>query len=180
MYQVEVLNNDAEIEFTLELDSIETVAGILAAGMGIAADIEYEYGERFWFRSNVTVTDFRLLNNMEQIVQYTDKIQDGFFGIWLRGSKRFKHSLFTYQTDDFLEGIMWICKHFGLEYKNYIPKLPFDNLGNLHSILGDYMPQWQIAEDAPDLDDYEDDEARDENIIEPLARTDDIITLKEE
>lgn len=179
MYQVEVLDNRGERELTLEMDSFENVAGVLAAGIGIAADIEYEFGKKFIFETNLDVSELRLLNNVQNIEQYIDKIDDKWFGIWLKGTWKYRSSLFTYQTDDFLTGIVWICNHFDLDYRNYIQTLPFDNLGNTYTILGDPMPQTQIGESAPDLDDFEEDEAADENVIEPLARTDDIITFKD-
>jgi hypothetical protein len=39
------------------------------------------------------------------------------------------------------------------------------------------MAPYQIAQDAPDLDDIEEEERDNENIIEALARTDDIVVL---
>ena len=69
---------------------------------------------------------------------------------------------------------------FEVDFRNYLYGFPFDFRGNKYA-LGNYiMTPDQIAVDAPDIDDIEQEEETDENINEPLARSDDIITVKED
>lgn len=173
MYQAEVLDSSGNTEFVLDLNTAEKVAGALAAGIAIAADIEYEYGKQFQFATNLDLHKFRLLNNVDDVILYTDKIKPGWYGLWMRGTQRFKNSLYTFETEDFLEGVVWICEKFGLDYRNYVNNLPFDNLGKKYSILGNPYPLVEEAEDAPDLDDIDEEEAGDEE-IQMLFRKDDL------
>jgi hypothetical protein len=56
---------------------------------------------------------------------------------------------------------------------------PFDATGKQYALSGYIMAPEQVAVDAQDIDDIEEQEEADENINEPLARTGDIVTIKE-
>lgn len=169
MYRVLVKSSNNKTVYKLELESRDKVAGVLAVGVAVLADVDYEFGEHYWLTTTVDVSEYRLLKDVTEIVNYTDKLDPGSYGIWLKGSERFRSSLFTFTSEDFLEGIVWFCELFDLDYRNYIQNLPFDSFGNVYSVLGNPLPLQQEAEDAPDLDDIDREEAGDENILTPIS-----------
>lgn len=170
--------------WSLDVENLELLAGMLAAGLGIMDDLNASTGDStYHLGSNADVSRFRLLHDIpEEAVRYNtfNKIQSGYYGIWLKGSKRFYYSLYTFQTNAFFQGIVSICNKFGVDFRDYLYGFPFDNQGNQYALANYVMAPSRIGIDAFDLDDIEAEEAYDENINEPLARTDDIITITDE
>jgi len=179
MYTITVFETKTdEIIWSVEVDDIELAAGILAAGVGIMEDINYAANESInYIDSDVDVSSYRLLKDVEKMDMVTGKLEEKHLAIWMQGSKRAHFNLFTFSSPSFLQGIISICTTFQVDFRNYVYGLPYDKKGNYYKLLGYSFPQYQIAEDAPDFDDYEEDESRDENIIVPLPRTDDIYTF---
>lgn len=164
----------------LEFDDIELLAGMLAAGMGIIDDVnnEDDIKKNFYIDSDTDVSSFQVVDNIieDEIRPNTQgRLLDGQYGIWLKGNKRFYYSLYAFETNSFFQGIVSICNAFQVDFRNYIYGFPFDKHGNQYALNDYVMAPYQIAQDAPDLDDIEEEERGNENIIEPLARTDDII-----
>lgn len=165
-----------------EVNNIELLAGMLAVGMGIIDDINHNKHLVYYLDSDTDVSSFRLVSNSpeDEVRNNTiDKLNVGEYGLWIKSSERFHYNLFRFQTNYFFQGIISICNAFHVDFRNYIYGFPFDMNGNLYALSGYVMAPDQIGQDAPDLDDIDEEEASDENIIEPLARTDDIITLKD-
>lgn len=175
-------NSNSKI-WEVVVDNVELLAGMLAASVGIIYDLNSELKfQEYYLDSNADVSYFRLLNNIiEDNVKISSegRLREEQYGIWLRGSRAFHYSLYTFQTNFFFQGIISICNMFGVDFRNYIYGFPFDGNGKQYALANYSMAQYQIGQDAPDIDDVEEEEADDENIIEPLARTDDIITLKD-
>jgi hypothetical protein len=175
--------------WTIELNDIELVAGMLAGGAGIMDDLNYETkGATYYIDSNADVSHFRLVNSIpeERIPENTcGKIacnngtcnvlgcpEPGQYGLWMNSGKRFYYSLYAFRKPSFIQGVISICNTFKVDFRNYIFGLPFDGNGNQYA-LGDYiMTPYQIAQDAPDLYDIEEEEEDNENIIQPLHRED--------
>lgn len=179
--------------WSYEVDNVELLAGMLAASVDIANDMNYEamydasvqgittYPE-YYFDTHDDVSAFRVISEVlgDDISRYTTaNIDEGKFGIWLLGRKRFYYSLYTFQTNSFFQGIVSICNMFQVDFRNYIYGYPFDYYGNQYTLDTYVMAPYLISQDAFDIDDNETTEADDENIIEVLARTDDVITLKD-
>lgn len=185
----------------LHFKDIELIAGMLAAGVGILSDLNSESnynhqafpddGSRiasnsksmeYYLDSDADVSDFRLDSNvMEDNLSFASvgQLANGEYGIWLRSNRPFHYDLYRFSTNSFFQGIVTICNAFGVDFRNYIYGFPFDGHGNQYALSGYVMSQYQVGQDAPDIDDIEEEEAGDENINEPFARTDDIITLKD-
>jgi hypothetical protein len=175
--------NSGEMIWNLEVDNIELLAGMLAAGMGIMDDLNFEtkYGN-YYLDSDADVSSFRLVNDIvEDEIRNNSagRLRLGQYGLWMKSNKQFYYSLYAFETNYFFQGIVSICNSFEVDFRNYVYGFPFDGNGNQYSLLGYVLAPYQVGQDAPDLDDIEAEEADDENIIEPLARTDDIITLKD-
>ena len=178
VFMVEAETNS--ILWSLQIDDIELVAGMLAAGMGIMDDLNYENKSgRHYIDSDVDVSEFRISNDIIEdkiMINTCGVLENGEYGLWMKGNRRPYYNLYRFHTSSFFQGIITICNSFGVDFRNYIYGFPFDGHGNQYA-LGNYvMAQNQITQDAPDLDDIEDEERDDENIIEPLARTEIIIT----
>lgn len=201
--------------WSIQIDDIELLAGMLAAGAGIMDDLNNETNfniERsfippvgapislvnrqdehkhvqYYLDSEADVSTFRLVNGItEDLINentygkrplgsstgdskaISGKIEPGCYGLWMHSGKRFHYSLYTFRKASFFQGIISICNTFQVDFRNYIYGLPFDIDGNQYALGGYVMTPYQFGYDAPDLDDIEDEEADDENIIEPLKK----------
>lgn len=178
--------------WSIEVDDIELVAGMLAGGLGIMDDLNYITKDvTYYVDSDADVSRFRLITAIgeEEIPNYTcggvlscDNTQQeeicnvlgcpkpGEFGLWMNSGIRFLYSLYTFRKASFFQGIITICHAFGVDFRNYIFGLPFDVKGNQYALSGYVMTPYQIGQDAPDLDDIEEEEKDNENIIEPLVK----------
>lgn len=167
----------------LSVDDVELLVGMLAAGMGIMDDLNANSKfVQYYVDSDADVSSYRLLADIpEELTRSlsTQRLQQGDYGIWLKGSTRFVYSLYRFTTNRFFQGIVSICNTFKVDFRNYLYGFPFDSSGNQYSLSGYVMAPYQIGVDAPDIDDIEEEEEDDENINEPLARTDDIYTFHE-
>jgi hypothetical protein len=172
-----------KIIWNFDTDNIELLAGMLAAGTGILEDFnQRDKTKNYYIDSDGDVSSFRIMANVqEDFIKNNSNghLQEGEYGIWLKGSTKFHYSLYKFTSNYFFQGIISICNTFDVDFRYYIYGFPFDSYGNLHSLSGYTMATNRISRDVPDLDDIEEDEAYDENIIEVLARTDVIITLKD-
>lgn len=216
--------NSGEIIWNYELDNIELLAGMLAAGVGIIYDLNYDivvsnpekecprlYNEcgdvcipdsgicnlltkssefspqiltnkkdEYILDSDTDVSSFRIVSEIpeDKIVSNMKIVSDdGYYGLWIRGTNKYFYSLYNFRTSRFFQGIISMCDAFQVDFRNYIYGLPFDKYGNQYA-LGDYVMTYsQMSEDAPDLDDIEQEEMDEYNTPEPLHRTDDIIII---
>lgn len=187
-YTVFFANNiDKNPLWSMEINDIELVAGILAGSAGIIDDLNYETkGITYYIDSDADVSNFRLVNSIpeEEIPGNTcGKIacsngtcnvlgcpEPGQYGIWMNSGKKFHYSLYAFRKASFFQGIVTICNAFGVDFRDYIFGLPFDAEGNQYALSGYVMTSYQIGQDAPDLNDVEEEEKDDENIIEPLKK----------
>lgn len=172
------------------LDDIELLVGMLAAGIGIIEDLNTEAtgptnptNPRFYLDTDADVSTFRLQVDVPEDNLRTNslgKLASDQYGLWLKGSKQFYYSLYAFRTNSFFQGIISIATTFGVDFRNYLYGFPFDHLGSQYALSNYIMAPQQIGVDAPDIDDIEEQEESDENINEPLARTEDIITITSE
>lgn len=169
-------NNNKEILWSIETDNIELIAGMMAAGAGITTDMNNSY----FVDSDADLSSFRKVKEVPED-EITKKscgaLESNEYGLWLKGYKPFHYSLYGFQTPSFFQGIVSMCNAFEVDFRNYIYGLPFDSRGNQYAFGGYVMTPYQVVQDAPDLDDdFDDNPDEDENIIQKLERTDDIIT----
>ena len=169
--------------WSIEVNDIELVAGMLAGGLGIMDDLNYETkGITYYLDSDADVSEFRLINAIseEEIPNNMCKnkydnerkicIGNNEYGIWMNSGIRFLYSLYRFKKASFFQGIISICNAFGVDFRNYIFGIPFDINGNQYVLSGYVMTPYQLGQDAPDLEDVEEEEEYDENIIEPLEK----------
>jgi len=171
-----------QVVWNFEVNNIELLAGMLAAAIGIMDDLNQEFSTDYYVDSDADVSAFRLIHDVaeNEIRNKTSgRLKYGQYGLWLKGSTRFYYNLYAFETNYFFQGIISICNSFKVDFRNYIYGFPFDGNGKQYALANYVMAPYQISQDAFDLDDIEEEEAYDENIINPLARTDDIITLKD-
>ena len=154
-------------------DNLERVAGILAAGIGIVDDLNEDRKGEYYIDSSADVSSFRKVSSItaDEITAYScNRLTERQYGLWMKSNKRFYYSLYAFETESFFQGIISVCSSFGVDFRNYIYGLPFDGHGNQYALDGYVMTQYMIAQDAPDLTDIEEEEADDENVIEPLTK----------
>lgn len=180
VYLVSMKNNNILWETTVE--NIEILTGMLAISIGILNDINDNNtnDDSYYFDSDTDVSDFRILKNIdeEDVPRLArEKIKEHWYGIWINGSKKYAYDLYQFRSNNFFSGLKLLAESFNVDFRNYVYGFPFDSNGKKYALADYNLIQYQIAEDAPDVDDIEEEEEYDENIINPLARTDDIITL---
>lgn len=159
--------------WSIKTNNIELIVGILAAGMGIIDDLnrESKSDEIYYIDSDADVSDYRLINSVpEEKIFNSSYTFPGEYGLWMNSGKRFDYSLYRFKTAYFFQGIITLCHAFDVDFRNYIFGFPFDNKGNQYALSGYVMAPYQIVQDAPDLDDIDDEEKDDENIINPLEK----------
>ena len=77
-----------------------------------------------------------------------------------------------FKTTKFFQGIFSICDRFNIDYRDCIYGIPFDQFGKKYTFDGYNLLIYQVAQDAPDLSDVEEEEKDDENIIDPFSVSD--------
>lgn len=169
--------------WSVELDDIELLAGMLAGSVGIISDLNQNDAiGGYYLDCDADISSYRLAAEISEydiknkIVVY---LEEGQFGVWLKGERRSHYGLYVFQTNSFFQGFVSICNTFEVDFRDYLYGYPFDRNGDLYIMSNYVMVPYNIVQDAFDLDDLEAEEADDENIIEILHRTDDIITLKD-
>lgn len=176
-YIVYFANSNSETPiWSLSVNDLELVAGMLAASLGIMSDLNDERKDTFYYvDSDTDVSEFRLLDNIPEtsITNNTCGIlSQGQYGLWMHSGQRFNYSLYGFRRPAFFQGIISICHSFGVDFRNYIFGMPFDGNGNQYSLSDYVMVSYQIGQDAPDLTDIEQEEEDDENVIDPWADED--------
>jgi len=163
-----------EVLWSLQSSNLELIAGMLAAGAGIMDDTNYINDKtQYYVDSNADVSSFRIVDSIREEdinSNLCGKLLPGQRGIWLHSGTRFYYSLYGFRTAYFFQGIISICNSFGVDFRNYIYGLPFDGEGNQYALSDYVMVPFQLVQDAPDLDDVEEEEADNENIIETLHK----------
>lgn len=171
-----------DIYWTFDSDNRELIAGMLFVGWGILDDLNVDEEIRYTVVSNLNIDDFirksevseeEIRENMCSILP-NDK-----YGIWLKGTRRFVYNLYGFSTAHFMQGVISMCHTLQVDFRNYILGYPFDETGKQYTLRDYNMTPHLLAQDAPDLDDEDEERADDENVIEPLARTDDIVVLND-
>lgn len=167
----------------LYVNNIELIAGMLAAGIGIMYELNSNSSlVQYYMDTDTDVSEFRLADNIHETRLQSvsgNKLHENEYGIWLKGRKQFVYSLYRFTSSKFFQGIVSICDTFQVDFRNYIYGFPFDKYGNQYALSNYVMAPYQIGTDTVDIDDIEEEEEYDENINEPLARTDIIIVSED-
>lgn len=189
-------NSDKSI-WSLQLNNLEVLAGMLAAGIGIMnslnnqtnnnieqntvippniprylINIKYNYVQ-YYLDCDIDISSFRIVNSItEDLIPKIScgNINIGQYGLWLKSNEYFRYSLYGFRTPYFIQGIISICNYFQVDFRNYIFGFPFDAYGNQYALSGYVMSPYLEAYDAPDDDDIDDEENDNENIIESLKK----------
>ncbi len=164
----------------LYLNNLELIAGMLAVGLPIIDELNSESDMQYYMDTDADVSEFRLAENIpESRLQSVsnNKLYENEFAMWLKGTERFKYNLYRFKTSKFFQGIVSVCDTFQVDFRNYLYGFPFDKYGNQYAFSNYIMAPYQIGTDTIDVDDIEEEEEWDENINNPLERTDDIINV---
>ena len=166
---------------------VELLAGMLAISAPLSHDLQYNVSgfsdaedTDYILDTTVDISTFRIAHNVleDDVSQESgNKLVDGEYGIWLRGARLGVYDLFRFRTNSFFQGLVSICHKFQVDFRNYIFGLPFDGYGNQYTLEDYIMAPFQVAQDAPDLDDIEEEEYDNENILQAFEVDGEIITL---
>lgn len=160
-----------KVVWNLKIEDLETIAGILAGTLSILKNLERI---ECYIDTDADVSKFRLFDNIPEynITKYsfTEIFSDMKYAIWMPSYNKDQYSLYTFNTSKFFQGILTICESFKVDFRDYIYGMPFDKNGIRYTLYGHTMVPYDVAEDAPDLSDVEEEEADDENILEPLKK----------
>lgn len=159
-------------------NNVELIAGMLAVSIGITRDLNTKK-EKYFFDSNINVSNFRVLSEVYQdhTKLYRNQIKKGFYGIWFSSSNLFYYDLYTFQTVLFLHGAINLCYLFNKDFREYIYGFIFDSEGNEYDLTNFPIANRVKYKISYDIDDIEEEEQDNEKINEPFARTDEIIIL---
>lgn len=176
-----IINSD-QIIWTMELDDLELIAGLLAGTMSL---LQYLREPHYYIHTDADVSNFRLVDNVtrDQIEQYSlaemfcNECSNGpneqfEYAVWMPSGTESRYSLYGFKTSKFFQGIFSICERFNEDYRNCIYGIPFSRSGKKYTFDGYNLVIFQEAQDAFDLSDVEAEEADDENIIDPFSVSD--------
>lgn len=172
-----IINTD-KIIWSIELDDLELVAGMLAGTMSL---LQYLREPNYYITTDADISKFRLSDNVTQdeIEQYShvhvfcntcsQKFQ---YAVWMPSGTEGRYSLYGFKTTKFFQGVFSICDRFNTDYRDCIYGIPFDRFGNKYTFDGYNLVSYQVTQDAPDLSDVEDEEHDNEAIIDPFSVSD--------
>jgi hypothetical protein len=159
---------------------LELLVGMLAISAPLSYDLQNRDNINYFLDTDVDVSNFRVVRDIIEDDIFHEsggKLVDEEYGIWLRGTKRGIYDLYRFRTNSFFQGLVSICHKFQVDFRNYIYGLPFDGYGNLYTLEDYIMAPFQVVQDAPDLNDIEEEEYDNENIIQPYDVDGEIVTL---
>jgi hypothetical protein len=160
----------------MEIEDLELVAGLLAGTMSL---LQYLREPNYYISTDADVSHFNLVDDVvqEEIQKYSlaslfcDEC-DYNYAVWMPSGTEGRYSLYGFQSSKFFQGIFSICDRFNEDYRNCIYGVPFDRFGTKYTFANNSLIIYQVAQDAPDLSDVEEEEKDDENIIEPFSVSD--------
>lgn len=169
------------IVWSVLLQDLELLAGMLSISPALTYDLQSNNLEQeYALDCDVDVSAFRLLHNIAEQDIFREsggKLINKEYGIWIRGEIRGLYNLYRFRTNSFFQGIVSVCHKFQVDFRNYIFGLPFDGYGNQYTLEDYIMIPFQVVQDAPDLEDIEEEERDNENQLQLLERTDEIIYI---
>ena len=155
-------------------DDIELVAGMVAAGLGIIADLHLNANySHYTVETNADISYYRALSDVPEENVNTEScgiLQPGEYGMWSRGQYFGYYNLFRFTGATFVQGFVSMGTAFRADFRNYMYGIIFDSNMKKHVLAGYIFSPYRIAIDVPDLNDVDEEEADDENIIEPLHK----------
>jgi hypothetical protein len=172
------LINSDKIIWSMELDDLELVAGLLAGTMSL---LQYLREPNYHMTTDADVSMFRLIDNVVQddIEQYSrvevlcNKCSNDFkYAVWMPSGSEDRYSLYGFNTSKFSQGLFSICDRFNVDYRDCIYGIPFDWSGGKYTFDGYNLVSYQVAQDAPDLNDVEEEEQDNEALIDAFSVSD--------
>lgn len=159
------------LEYTWKIEyPRETVAGILAGAIYITSRDEIK---DIYIDSDGDFSDYLIHENItEDDIPYKSYgvLGDKEYGIWCRSYIPYKYNLYKFKTAKFMQGLISIANNFNVDFRRCIYGMIFDQTGEQYSLRNYVMSEPLLMQDAPDLDDIEEEEKDDENIIERLRK----------
>lgn len=156
-----------------KLDNEEQLVGMLAAGVGICADINFSQNmNQYGIDSSIDVSTYRVKHNIpeEHIIKQSHTNKK--YGLWMKSDKRFHYDLYAFDTPQFMQGIISMATACEVDFREFIYGLPFDSKNRKYLLAGYLMQGSRLAVDALESDDVEEEERDDENILNPYKTLD--------
>lgn len=159
------------------LSSPSLAAGICAGGQGILYELNTKKNKRYTLTADVDISYHRLaLDYSSDFIVSTSAtlLQRGEYGLWLRGYTPYRYSLYRFTDPSFLQGVISICHHFNVDFRNYLFGLPFDSSGTLYTLSGYRLLSSFMSQDIRDDPEADEEDWDDENIIQPYNSMEDL------
>lgn len=173
IYLIDPNNPVKQKNFMVQVSTPEKLAGMMAVGEGIVSDLY----ENAYLDTPADISSFRIRAHVpEEYVKQnmSTHLLPGRFGIWLRSATAGRYNLFTFGSDEFIDGIKYMCDIFGVDSRDYIHGFVFDYIGTLYLLTGNSISYFQVALAPINLDDVEIEERGNENIIDPYDPEDEV------
>jgi hypothetical protein len=169
-----IKNNETTPIWNKQVSNKELLAGMLAIGIPVTENFNRNIENKIYIVTSTTdVSQYRVLQYIpeeELNRRACGHIMDNEMGVWCASDIIGHYHLYSFSSEVFLQGMLSLCATFETDIRDYIYGLPFDNKGVLYYIPTYIGPTNNIAFDTPDLNDREEEEADDENILEPLKK----------
>lgn len=164
----------AQPVWTDAYDDMELVAGLLAAGTSLVNTINSSLRQsQYAVESNMDLNPFLVHRNVrEDDLNKTscNALNRGEYGVWLQSARVGSYDLYRFRNTSFLQGMVSMFTAFQVDFRDYLWGLPFNSQLKKLIMYGYIMTSDQMAIDTPDLDDVDEEDADNENIIEPLTK----------
>jgi len=174
LFFIEMYKNEPREIWRKTISNMDILAGMIAAGIGIVGDINNPLKDRFHIMdTDVDISSYRIHHYISQL-EINNKscavLNKNEYGIWLKSDMYGYYSLYHFKNENFIQGILSICKSFNVDPRDYIFGLPFDLNNNHYYLLGRIDPYYNYATDVPDLDDVDLEEFDNEYMIESFVK----------
>lgn len=178
MYVIRFMEKNSRTEaWSFTVKNIELLSGMIAGSIGILNDYNYLINntnknstkKEYYLDTDIDISEFRLEKYItsDDISLYAGNIKPNHYGIWLRSDVPFHYNLYTFNTINFLDGIIKISEMLNVDPREYIYGSPFDYRGN--ELIDTKIDE--IAIDVPDrYDEILEEQKDNENVIEWLEK----------
>jgi len=162
------LYTDNHLVWSRQYNDAELIAGMMAASLSCLNDhpgtnLSTDIDLRPFLAKQKILVDFVPLNSI---------VSQGWYGLWMNSSTPGYLDLYTFQTPQFMQGVISYCQAANVDFRSVIYDFIFDHQHRKHTLNGYLIQQLRLAVVVENSYDVEEEEKDNENIQAPYPKPD--------